>query len=219
MQSVSELKKIKQKDQVSEGHKQSAISCLQHICQSYLSPPTTTMLLISQPIVRALGLCFVDLIWFSLLIVDAVIYASAHSSRWRSKNLVLPLPSVPHPSHLQHDSLLRLPDSPTESPGSKSIPAKQISTKNLSFNNGMSEMCMYLRVYQALHWVVQIYPDHTRLYSKKSAVWYKVLFFSPELEKTGWEMVITVRGCWAIWMIASLFIKTVIHGVTMDKVI
>lgn len=42
-----------------------------------------------------LGLCFVDLIWFSVLIVDAAIYACIYSSRWRSKNLVLPPPLTP----------------------------------------------------------------------------------------------------------------------------
>lgn len=82
--------------------------------------PTTMSLIISLDPANSsstsaeLGLCFVDLIWFSELIVDAAIYARTYSSRWRSKSPVQPPPPPSAPllsplplldsSDLQHES-------------------------------------------------------------------------------------------------------------------
>lgn len=130
------------------------------------------MLMISYwrlPVVRAcsqVGPSFVDHIWFSLLIVDAAIYAAAHSSRWRSKNLVLPLISFSSlvSSHQQWDLLWRLPDLPAESQGSETIPVAQMCTESLKLNGNAPQICMYLHVYPACqNGHFQPFPDRTGL--------------------------------------------------------
>lgn len=114
--------------------------------------PTTTSLIISLDPANSsstsaeLGLCFVDLIWFSEPIVDAAIYARTYSSRWRSKSLVQPL--LPPPPSSSASGFIRSATRvfPLNHGGQKSIPAEQICTDDPG-----NFLCIYMFV---KHWSI-----------------------------------------------------------------
>lgn len=147
-----------------------------------------------------LGLCFVDLIWFSELIVDAAIYACTYSSRWRSKSLVQPL--LP-PSSLLFRFWIHqicntsLPESPAEPRWSKIYS----SWANLYWRSW--EFLVYLHVCQTLVDLIFLHEICLCWQKKKCNVWNTISL--PQNQKNlMWLTTVIPRSCWAEWMIASL---------------
>lgn len=150
--------------------------------------PTTMSLIISLDPANSsstsaeLGLCFVDLIWFSELIVDAAIYARTYSSRWRSKSLVQPLLPSPPASPLLFRFWIHqicntsLPESPAEPRGSKIYSG----WANLYWRSW--EFLVYLHVCQTLVHLIFL-REICLCWQKKKMQCVKYYFPFPESEK------------------------------------